>query len=170
MCPNCRAFITTDDKVCPYCDMKLGERTIDKRMPSDVLGGLIPHARFTTVMILLLNTGLYLAMMLRSANAGGGAGLGGLDGNTLVDFGAKYGPYIQFRGEWWRLVTAGFLHGSILHILMNSWALFDLGTQVEDAFGTARYLVFYFVSTITGFLGSMWWSPLGLSVGSSAPI
>ena len=52
MCPNCRAFITTDDKTCPYCEVKIGERAIDRRLPSDVLGGLIPHARFTTVMIL----------------------------------------------------------------------------------------------------------------------
>src|SRR5215813_15128740 len=98
MCPNCRAFITTDDKVCPYCDVQLGTRAIDKRLPADVLGGLIPHARFTTVMILLLNTGLYLAMMLRSANTGGGGGIGGIDVNTLGDFGAKWGPYIQYRG------------------------------------------------------------------------
>jgi len=41
MCPNCRAFITVDDKVCPYCDVQLGTRIIDKRMPSGALGGLI---------------------------------------------------------------------------------------------------------------------------------
>ena len=57
MCPNCRAFITTKDKVCPYCDMKLGPRAIDRRMPSDVLGGLIPAAQFTTVVILIINFG-----------------------------------------------------------------------------------------------------------------
>lgn len=163
MCPNCRAFITVDDRVCPYCDMKLGPRAIDRRSPPDILGGLIPHARFTTMMILLLNAGLYIAMMLQS-----GGGFNDPSGRTLVDFGGKYGPLIA-AGQWWRLITAGFLHGGLLHILMNSWVLFDLGVEVEESYGTARYLTFYFVSTITGFLASYYWSP-GLSIGSSAGI
>ena len=49
-------------------------------------------------------------------------------------------------------MTAGFLHGGILHILMNSWVLFDLGAQVEELYGTSRMLVFYFVSTVGGFM------------------
>ena len=72
MCPNCRAFITTDDKVCPYCEVQVGPRAIDRRSPADVLGGLIPHARFTTMLILLLNTGLYLAMVLQTSRTGSG--------------------------------------------------------------------------------------------------
>ena len=44
MCPNCRAFITTDDKICPYCQVVVGPRAAD-RIPKDVVGGLIPHAR-----------------------------------------------------------------------------------------------------------------------------
>jgi rhomboid protease GluP len=167
MCPNCRAFITTDDKVCPYCETQVGPRAIERRSPPDVLGGLIPHAHFTTVVILLLNTGLYLAMMLRSSKTGGGIGLD-MDPQTLVDFGAKYRPLI-LAGQWWRLVTAGFLHGGLLHILMNSWVLFDLGAQVEENYGTSRYLVLYFISTITGFLASFYWSP-ALSIGASAGI
>ena len=55
-------------------------------------------------------------------------------------------------GQWWRLVTAGFLHGGILHILMNSWVLFDLGAQVEEIYGGARMLVIYFVANIVGLL------------------
>ena len=38
----------------------------------------------------------------------------------------------MMQGQWWRLITAGFLHGGILHILMNSWVLFDLGAEVES--------------------------------------
>ena len=61
MCPNCRAFITTSDKVCPYCDMKLQAPAAARRASADLLGGLIPHARFTTIVILLINAGFYLA-------------------------------------------------------------------------------------------------------------
>jgi len=155
MCPNCRAFVTTSDRVCPYCEMQLGPRAIERRDPGEVLGGLIPHARFTTVMILLINTGLFLADYL-NPQAG------------LTRFGASLpAPYMQ--GQWWRLITAGFLHGGVFHILMNSWVLFDLGAEVEQLYGTSRLIVFYFISTITGFWTS---SHLGFhsSVGSSAGI
>jgi rhomboid protease GluP len=78
-------------------------------------------------------------------------------------------PAAYMDGQWWRLVTAGFLHSGILHILMNSWVLFDLGAEVELLYGTSRLIVFYFVSTVTGFAAS---SHIGghLSVGSSAGI
>ena len=95
--------------------------------------------------------------------------MGGPSGQVLVMFGAKYGPFIIQGGQWWRLITAGFLHGGLLHILMNSWAMFDLGAQVEQLYGTSRYVVFYIFTTITGFLASLYWSP-GLSIGSSAGI
>ena len=71
MCPNCRAFITSADKVCPYCEIKLGPPAIARRAPADILGGLIPHARFTTTMILLINAGIYLAEELPGLLSGG---------------------------------------------------------------------------------------------------
>jgi len=166
MCPNCRAFITSDDKICPYCQAQVGARVIDQRLPSDVLGGLIPHERFVTMLILLINTGMYVATMLRTQQQGGG-GFGDPTLQTLVDFGAKYAPYIIGRGEWWRLITAAFLHGGLLHILMNSWVLFDLGPQVNVAFGTPRFLAIYFVSSVTGYLASLYWSS-AVSIGASA--
>ena len=163
MCPNCRAFITTGDKVCPYCDIKLQAPAAARRAPADLLGGLIPHARFTTIVILLINAGFYLAEELPGLIQNGSAGL------PIFQAGAKFGPYIH-EGQWWRLLTAGFLHGGILHLLMNSWVLFDLGAATEEAYGTSRYLVIYFLSTITGFYGSYLWNPGVASVGSSAGI
>lgn len=168
MCPNCRAFITVDDKVCPYCQVHVGPRAIDRRSYADALGGLIPHARFTTVVILLINSGLYLATVLYSSRINGaGIDFMSLDSLTLRLFGAKDPSILQ--GQWWRLITAGFLHGGLMHILMNSWVLFDVGAQVEETFGTSRYLVLYFVSTITGYLASLYWSST-LSIGASAAI
>ncbi len=120
-------------------------------------------------MILLINFGLYAAMALHSMQSTGGrGGFMDLDGRTLFDFGAKFRPAIQ-AGEWWRLITAGFLHGGVMHILMNSWVLFDLGTQVEEHYGTSRYVTFYIFSTVTGFYASYLWSP-SLSIGASAGI
>ncbi len=165
MCPQCRAFITTSDKVCPYCNTKVGPRAVERRDPGPILGGLIPHAQFVTSMILLLNFGLYAASAIYSSRSGAGGWMD-VDGRTLFAFGAKYRDAIYY-GQWWRLVTAGFLHGGAMHILMNSWVLFDVGAQVEQIYGARRFVVIYFVSTVCGYLASTMWSN-SLSIGASA--
>jgi len=157
MCPNCRAFITTSDKVCPYCEMRLAPPARARAESGQILGGLIPQVRFTTVMILLINTAFYIADEL--------------SGHRLAEAGASApwnDPIFGNQHQLWRLITAGFLHGGISHILMNSWVLFDLGAEVEQIYGTSRLIVFYFFSTVTGFFLS---SITGqTSVGSSAGI
>lgn len=167
MCPNCRAFITTSDKVCPYCDTPVGPRAVDRRQSAEISVGFIPHARFVTVLILTINFGLYAATALFSMQ-NGGASFMDIDGRTLLLFGAKYNEFIA-AGQWWRLITAGFLHGGLFHILMNSWVLFDLGAQVEELYGARRLIVIYFLTTVFGFMVSTWWSP-ALSIGASAGI
>src|SRR3982751_3459173 len=166
MCPHCRAFITTDDRVCPYCHESVAPPRVERGNSGPILGGMIPHAGYLTILILLINTGLYLATGLYSMKGGRGSILNP-DVQTLFEFGAKYGPAIA-AGQWWRLVTAGFLHGGLLHILMNSWVLFALGAQAGELFGGPRMLVIYFVSTITGFTLSAY---IGhVSVGASAAL
>jgi rhomboid protease GluP len=168
MCPHCRAFITTKDRVCPYCNAEVGARAVDSRYPAPILGGLISHARYTTSIILLINVGLYIATVLASMRAGNNDAFLNLDGNTLFEFGAKV-RFAIFGGQTWRLVTAGFLHGGLLHIGMNMWVLWDVGAQVEEIYGTARMLVIYFAGSVVGFLFSTLWSQY-LSIGASAAI
>ena len=168
MCPNCRAFITTHDKVCPYCNERVGPRAVERRDPGAILGGFIPHARFVTMIILTINVGLYLATVVFSQRNEQGSFFS-VDGQTLFAFGAKLRAAIIGYGQWWRLVTAGFLHGGLLHIGMNSWVLFDLGAQVEDVYGASRLIVVYFLATVCGFLLSTFWTA-ALSVGASAGI
>ena len=133
-----------------------------------VVGSLIPSGQ-TTFYILGVNFFLYLAMMLFNAQNGNGRSVMDLDFTTLFLFGAKEPSRIFSQGEWWRLVTAGFLHASVIHILMNSWGLYDLGAQVEEVFGSGRYIVIYLVSSMFGFFVSSLWSS-SLSVGASAGI
>jgi len=164
MCPNCRAFVNADDRVCPYCDAALGVRAVETRPSSEV--GLLAHGRFSTTILLVINFGLYAATTLHSMQGADGQLITDIDGRTLLMFGAKFPPAI-YAGQWWRLVTAGFLHGGLVHILMNSWILWDLGATVEEFYGTKRYVVIYFLSTVFGFLASTWWSS-SLSIGASA--
>jgi rhomboid protease GluP len=167
MCPHCRAFVSVDDKKCPYCEAPLGPRAIERRTPTTG-ASFIPAARYTTVIILLLNAGFYVATALYSIKLTGGESVMDVHPAVLAMFGAKANELI-LAGQWWRLITAGFLHGGILHILMNSWIIFDLGATVEEVYGTSRYLVLYFVSTIGGFIASTLWTP-ALSIGASAPL
>jgi rhomboid protease GluP len=170
MCPHCRAFITSHDKVCPYCNEKVGPRAAERGdTGGGILGGFIPHARFVTMIILLINAGLFVATVVFSQRSGRSSGFLDVDGQTLLAFGAKYRAAIFGYGQWWRLVTAGFLHGGLLHIAMNSWVLFDLGAQVEEVYGGGRLIVIYFLATVFGFLASSIWTP-ALSVGASAGI
>jgi len=172
MCPHCRAFITTKDRVCPYCNEKVGPRAVDRSDEGSVLGGLIPHARFVTVIILVINFGLYVATTIYSSKAGGQIA-SNIDMQTLVFFGAKVPPGLLRRlmlgNQWWRLVTAGFLHGGLMHILMNSWSFMSLGPLVEEVFGASRMLVIYFCSTVSGYYLSYMMSN-SVSIGASAAI
>ena len=170
MCPNCRAIIDHKNKVCEYCGAEVAARQWQPA-PSSPLSGLVPQDNLTTIILLLVNFGLFVAtlvMTMKSASGGGGL-LAGIDPTVLRHFGAKDAALIK-QGDWWRLVTAGFLHGGVFHILMNSWVLFDLGMMAERTFGTSRFLVIYFVSSIFGFIASMYWSPYTPSVGASAAV
>ena len=166
MCPHCRAFITIKDRVCPYCNEAVAPRQASRSDSQELVGGFIPHFRFNTTIILLLNFGLYIATTIFSMRAGNPEAFMNLDIRTLVSFGAKWNMGLA-QGEWWRLVTAGFLHGGLFHILMNSWVLFDLGAQVEEVYGSSRMLVIYFISTVGGFYASFLWSS-AVSMGASA--
>jgi rhomboid protease GluP len=158
MCPHCRAFITTKDKVCPYCDTAVGPRAADRLGAGDLLGGLIPSAQFATVTILTACVGMYLVTMLASAKVG--------EVNALIRYGAAL-PEGVFGGQWWRLITAGFLHGNLMHIGFNLWALMDVGRHAEEVYGAKRMVVIYIASTIGGFLLSMLRGTM-LTVGASA--
>jgi rhomboid protease GluP len=173
MCPHCRAFITNRDRTCPYCNEKVGARAIDKRDDSPI-GGFIPQNRFVTALILLINLGFYVATVLASMKAGNGDAVMSLDNDTLIAFGAKVPlrfltHYSDVQGQYWRLVTAGFLHGGLIHILMNSWVLWDVGAQVDEIYGTTRMLVIYFASSVCGFALSTLMGG-GISIGASAGI
>ena len=170
MCSNCRAFIDPKEKVCPYCDFRLGD-PYAKRVRKEeggLLGGFVPESHLTTFLILFVNFALFGAMLLLSQKLGS-TSLFSIPGGVLEVFGAKVRYNILVEGQWWRLVTAGFLHAGLIHFGMNSWVLFDLGAATEHTFGTARYLVIYFVSSVFGFWASLYWSAAP-SLGASAAL
>lgn len=169
ICPNCRAFISRADRVCPYCDFALTPQAAAPILNSRTLSELMPGEGQMTQILLGANFLFYCATILYDQQNTANPSLFEPNGITLAIFGSKYTPLI-YHGEWWRLLTAGFLHASLMHILFNSWGLFQLGAEVDDALGSARYLCAYVFSTMTGFLASTIFSPQAPSVGASAGI
>jgi len=80
-----------------------------------------------------------------------------------------YGPYVA-DGEWWRLLTAGFLHGGLFHLLLNMYALYFLGRMLEPALGHVRFAALYFASLLAGSFGAVLLSPETPVVGASTAI
>ena len=77
--------------------------------------------------------------------------------STLESHGALVGTLV-LDGEWWRIFTAGFIHYGILHILLNSYALFQVGILVEYIYGSARFLVIYLVALVAGGVTAYYWT------------
>ncbi|UTR14435.1 rhomboid family intramembrane serine protease [Salipaludibacillus sp. LMS25] len=86
----------------------------------------------------------------------------------LVRFGAKFDPFI-LAGEWWRFISAMFIHIGIVHLMMNSLALFYLGSAVEKIFGTKRFFVIYFLAGLLGSIASFVFND-NVSAGASGAI
>lgn len=100
--------------------------------------------------------------------AAGSGGLGSVSGKIVIDFGL-FGPSVA-EGEWYRLVTSGFLHASLLHIGFNVLLIFFLGRLLEPALGTPRFVLLYFASLLAGSLGVMLLDPNSLTYGASGAV
>lgn len=90
------------------------------------------------------------------------------DVDPLLVFGAKVNELIV-AGEWWRLITPIFVHGSLLHFFFNAYALYSLGREVERFYGAARFTLVFFFAGVAGTTASLWLSPAP-SVGASGAI
>jgi rhomboid protease GluP len=102
--------------------------------------------------------------------AAGGLWSGGSN-SALVRMGALQPLYIAHNHDYWRLFTAMFLHASILHILLNMYALYLFGYVIETTLGTWRFLTIYFVAGFLASVTSYLFSDPGIvGVGASGAI
>jgi len=91
-------------------------------------------------------------------------------GDVLIANFALFAPSVT-NGQWWLLITAGFLHGSIIHLLFNVYILWVLGSQLESIVGKSKFIIIYFGSLLGGSLASYLFSPFGsYSIGASGAI
>ena len=173
VCFSCGRLVGANEKACSNCGASQAPLSLSafKRIALAV----IPAENPITYALLFANVLFYAVGWIVSQRGDAGGGLfGRLDANVLLLLGAKYGPNIFFLGEYWRLVMPNFLHFDLLHLAFNSFVLWQVGPQVEELFGSRRFLFLYLATGIVGFGLSLWWYDLhgrpALSVGSSGAI
>ncbi len=89
--------------------------------------------------------------------------------NALFALGALNGIAV-FAGQWWRMLASVFLHGGVLHIAFNMWALFNLGILAELLYGRRNYVILYLLCGLGGSALSIFWHPNQIGVGASGAI
>lgn len=87
----------------------------------------------------------------------------------VIPWGANFGP-LTLRGEWWRLITACFVHGGLIHLGFNMYVLWDLGRATERIYGSLGFAIVYLVAGIGGSFASVMINPLTPSVGASGAV
>jgi membrane associated rhomboid family serine protease len=127
-------------------------------------GSLSNEPTLTYVLI-----GVNVVAFLGAALSGAGALSGGTGGSSLIEDGAVNGPGVA-DGEVWRLVTGGFLHAGLFHLLFNMFALYILGGVLEPAIGRLRFGLIYFVSLLSGSFGAILIDPDVNTVGASGAV
>lgn len=141
---------------CPEC---ASERTKVTR------GAVAPsrHDAPATYVLIALNVAAFLIEI-----AGSSGGLDPQNSSVLFDFGL-FGPSVA-EGEWYRLLTSGFLHASIFHLGFNMFALYFLGRILEPGIGTPRFVALYFASLFAGSFGALLLDPNALTIGASGAV
>ena len=118
-------------------------------------------AKVTKVLI-GVNVAVYVAELAQ------GGGVYGVN-STIYDKGFLYAPFVA-QGDWWRLMTAAFLHYGPFHLLLNMLGLYWFGSLLERRIGSGRFLLLYLVSGLAGSAGALVVSPNSATVGASGAI
>jgi membrane associated rhomboid family serine protease len=118
-----------------------------------------------TITLIVVNVIVYLAEGIGISFSGNSTPTG-----SVYVHGALFAPPISLQHEYWRLLTSGFLHASLIHIGFNMYLLFALGRMIEHAVGSVRFATIYFVSLLAGSLGALIATPHGVTVGASGAI
>jgi len=125
-----------------------------------------------TKALIAVNAGIYLVQLGMGAGLSADSGWIFVHGALIANgsYGVNGAPAGVANGEWWRLITAAFLHYGPLHLAMNMLVLWFVGGPIESAIGRLQYLLLYLVSGLAGSAGALLVSPNSITVGASGAI
>jgi membrane associated rhomboid family serine protease len=156
ICPDCMTPTPVGMR-CPEC-ARQRTKVVRARSMSGV-------AMPVTYALIAINVIVFLIEI----GTGAGAVSGGLVNSSVVEHGALSRATVA-DGDYWRLVSSGFLHAGFLHIIFNMYILYMLGQMLESAVGSFRFAVIYFVSLLCGSFGALLFTKIGLTVGASGAV
>jgi len=161
ICPDCMRQASVGFH-CPECTKQGAQKII---RPDQ----LLRTRPIVTQVLIALNVAIFVA--------GIGSGMETRDRFTLDGglIATGFNPFTSqligvANGEWWRLVTSGFLHANLIHIGFNMFVLYRLGQLLEPVLGRARFALAYVVALLGGSLGVMLLDPNALTVGASGAV
>ncbi|MFI7130068.1 rhomboid family intramembrane serine protease [Nonomuraea sp. NPDC050153] len=153
ICPDCMRDAAVGFQ-CPEC---VADGNKGLRQARSTFGGSVVRTPIVTYTILVINVLVFAAQYLT--------------GERVTAELAMWPGRVAVFDEYYRLITAAFVHGGLFHILFNCWALYVVGPYLERAFGHVRYIAIYLVSALGGSALSMWVDSLNqTTVGASGAI
>ncbi|NUW44404.1 rhomboid family intramembrane serine protease [Nonomuraea rhodomycinica] len=153
ICPDCMRDAAVGFQ-CPEC---VAEGNKGLRQARSTFGGAVVGTPYVTWILLGLNVVVFGIQQLTNE---------GITSQLMM-----WPNGVARLGEYHRLITGAFVHGSLMHVLFNCWALYVLGPSLERAFGHGRYLALYLLSALGGSVLGYWLDPLNQpSVGASGAI
>jgi membrane associated rhomboid family serine protease len=159
ICPECMVFAPVGIRCPDHSGQAQGAARVTRgvrRVSYEGTGAVVTKA------LVAINVGIYLLELGMGGTVSG-------TGNEIYNNGVLAAPLVD-QGDWWRLVTAAFLHYGPLHLLLNMLALWWFGSAVEQVLGRGRYLLLYIVSGLAGSAGALIVEPNALTVGASGAI
>jgi len=165
ICPDCMVFAPVGIRCPDHAGRAQGTARVStgvRRAAYEGTGALV------TKILIALNVLVFLANLAQGSSFSQTSG-------SLFEKGAlfirvPFYPGGLADGEWWRLLTAAFLHGSIIHLGFNMFVLWFIGAPVEQAIGRGRFLALYIVSGLAGSAGALLFDPYAVTVGASGAI
>jgi membrane associated rhomboid family serine protease len=156
ICPDCMREASVGFQ-CPSCIAE-GAKTI--RQPTTLAGGTVSSSEGRVSMVLIgINVAAYVAQLATGNRSGDVYQQGALQG------------YVTADGDYWRLITSAFLHGSTLHLLFNMYALYLFGPFVERALGTTRFIAAYITAALAGSVAVyLLADPTTVTIGASGAV
>ena len=158
LCPDCMRFAPVGIR----CPEHAGEAQGAKRVVQRAQVATTRNIGWVSRGLVFANVGIYLLQLAQGAPVSG-------NGGSIFVNGVLYGPLVA-EGEWWRLLTAAFLHYGPVHLAMNMIALWLFGPALEQALGAARFLLLYLAAGLAGSAGALVATPDAATVGASGAI
>lgn len=159
LCPDCMTFGPVGIRCPEHAGRPQGAAKVLKGVQQRATTG----AGWVAKGLVGLNVAIYLLQLAQGAPIEANRG-------SIFENGALYGPLVA-DGEWWRLLTAAFLHYGPVHLAMNMLVLYLFGPALEGVLGSGRFLLLYLAAGLAGSAGALLLSaPAAVTVGASGAI